>query len=110
MNIASLSSKHCQACTTNTPLLSQAEIAHYLTLFPAWQLKEGRLERQFLLKNFQEALILANRIGEIADKENHHPNLLVSWGCLGITIFTHAVNGLTENDFILTARIEKIIA
>jgi len=110
MNIVSLSAKHCQACTTNTPRLSDGEIAHYLTLFPGWQLKAGKLEKQVKVKDFREALLLANRIGEIAEQENHHPDLLVSWGLLQITIFTHSVKALTENDFILAAKIKSIIS
>ena len=109
MNIASLSAKSCQDCTTKTPKLSEAEIAHYLTLFPDWQLTDGKLNRQVKVKDFAEALMLANRIGTIAEQENHHPDLLVSWGLLAITIFTHSVKALTENDFILAAKIRRVI-
>ena len=61
------------------------------------------------VKDFAQALKLANRIGAIAEKENHHPDLLVKWGSLGITVFTHSVAGLTENDFILAAKINNLI-
>lgn len=97
------------SCTENTPRLTDKEITNYLTLFPDWQLKEGKLERQVKVKDFREALKLANRIGEIADQENHHPDLLVSWGLLKIIIYTHAVQAMTENDFILAAKIQHIV-
>jgi 4a-hydroxytetrahydrobiopterin dehydratase len=61
------------------------------------------------LKNFRESLSLAIRIGEIAESQKHHPDLLVSWGKLTVTIFTHAINGLHQNDFILAARIDALL-
>jgi 4a-hydroxytetrahydrobiopterin dehydratase len=109
MDIVSLSAKSCKACTTKPNKLSDTEIAHYLTLLPSWQLEDGKLRRQLKVKDFITALKLANRIGDLAEQENHHPDLLVSWGLLGITIFTHSVNGLTENDFILAAKTNGII-
>ena len=77
---------------------------------PEWAIVDGRrLEREIVLKDFREALALANRIGEIAEGQNHHPDLLVSWGKLHITQYTHAVDGLHENDFILAARIDALL-
>lgn len=68
-----------------------------------------RLEREISLKDFRQSIGLANRIGEIAEGQNHHPDLLVSWGKLRITLFTHAIGGLHENDFILAARIDALL-
>jgi 4a-hydroxytetrahydrobiopterin dehydratase len=75
-----------------------------------WKLVDGHhLEREFRVKNFREALALANKLGEIAEGQNHHPDLLVSWGKLHVTLFTHAIDGLHENDFILAARIDALV-
>ena len=109
MDIASLSAKSCNECSTKLSKFSHAEAAHYLTLLPDWQLADEKLTRAVKVKDFAQALKLANRIGAIAEQENHHPDLLVKWGLLGITIYTHSVNGLTENDFILAAKINNLI-
>jgi len=109
MDIATLLAKSCQACTTKPIKLSDSEVKQYLTLLPAWQLVQEKLTREVRVKDFAESLRLANRIGEIAETENHHPDLLVSWGFLGINIFTHSIEALSENDFILAAKINNII-
>ena len=64
------------------------------------------LEREFAFKNFRQAMTLANEIAEIAEDQKHHPDMLVGWGRLRITLFTHAIDGLHENDFILAAKID----
>ncbi len=109
MKITDLSAKHCSPCTSPPPRLSEREIGDYINLLPSWQLKEGKLERRIKVKDFKDALSLANRIGDIAERENHHPDLLVAWGLLSISIYTHAVQALTENDFILAAKIDGLI-
>ena len=67
------------------------------------------LEREIKLKNFRQAMALANRIAEIAESQGHHPDLLVSWGRLKVTFFTHAIDGLHENDFIMAARVDALV-
>jgi len=72
---------------------------------------DGRhLQREIRRKDFRESLKLANSIGEIAESQRHHPDLLVSWGRLVVTLFTHAINRLHENDFILAARMDELLA
>ncbi len=75
-----------------------------------WSVVDGHhLEREVKLRNFRQAMALANRIAEIAESQGHHPDLLVSWGRLKITLFTHAIHGLHENDFIMAARIDALL-
>ncbi len=68
------------------------------------------LERDFRVKDFRRAMALANEIAEIAESQGHHPDLLVQWGRLKVTLFTHAIDGLHENDFIMAARIDALAA
>src|ERR1700677_652302 len=105
LNISQLSSEKCLPCSSKTPKLSVHETKHYLALLKGWQIKKDQLKKEIKLKNFQEALSLANAIGEIAQKENHHPELYVSWGILRINIYTHAIKALSKNDFVLAAKI-----
>jgi 4a-hydroxytetrahydrobiopterin dehydratase len=67
-----------------------------------------KISKEFSFKNFAEALAFANKIGEIAENENHHPDLVVKWGKVGVELATHSIGGLSENDFILAAKIDKI--
>ena len=104
-----LAKKKCAACDGGMPILSESEANRYLEQLRDWQINRGKfLSKTFIFKNFAESLALANRIAEIAEEQRHHPDLLVRWGELGIKIWTHAVDGLTENDFILAAKIDEL--
>ena len=79
-------------------------------LDPAWRLvADHELRREFPFKNFADSLAFANKIGTLADAEGHHPNLTISWGLLVVEIWTHKIDGLSENDFILAAKIDKLL-
>lgn len=66
------------------------------------------LRREFRFRNFREALDFVNRVGELAEEQGHHPDINLSWGRVGVEIFTHKINGLTESDFILAAKVDEI--
>ena len=104
----SLSEKECVPCRGGVPPLADAACNAYLQELPEWQIIDGKLTRLFQFKNFKDSLSLANRVGELAESVNHHPDLLVAWGKLKIEIWTHAINGLTESDFVLAAKIDKL--
>ena len=70
--------------------------------------KSFYLEKEFKFKNFKESQVFINKVGDIAENEGHHPDLTFGWGYCGIKIFTHAIQGLAESDFILAAKIDKI--
>ena len=78
---------------------------------PAWMLSPDvkKVARQFTFKNFSEALAFTNKVGAIAEEEGHHPDITLSWGKVGIELTTHAIGGLSENDFILAAKIDAIV-
>jgi 4a-hydroxytetrahydrobiopterin dehydratase len=70
--------------------------------------KQHHLEREFKFKNFREALDFTNKVGELAEAEGHHPDIFLAWGQVKVTIWTHSVDGLTENDLVLAAKLDKL--
>jgi 4a-hydroxytetrahydrobiopterin dehydratase len=102
-----LSEKHCSACAGNTLPLSDQQAQELLKQLRGWNIEAGKyLKKSYGVSDFAQALALANKIGEIAQLQDHHPDLLVRWGELLVTLWTHSVNALTENDFILAAKID----
>ncbi|MGF1473830.1 MAG: 4a-hydroxytetrahydrobiopterin dehydratase [Rubrobacteraceae bacterium] len=104
-----LSAKTCVPCSGDTPPLEGKELADLSRQLPEWEVVEGHhLRREFRFKNFREALDFVNRVGEVAEEQGHHPNISFTWGRVEVEIFTHAINGLSENDFILGAKIDQL--
>lgn len=106
-----LSKETCVPCSGGTPPMAIEEAMSLLpNLNKGWSINSmGHLERNVLLKNFSESVKLTVLIGEVADKEGHHPDLQVSYGKLGIEIWTHKINGLSRADFVLAAKLDEII-
>ena len=102
--------KSCTTCSNKNPTLETnraKELLEYLG--NKWEFNEdGHLEKTFVFKNFVESMAFANNIALIAEKEKHHPDLHISWGKCVVEIWTHNINGLSENDFYLAAKIENI--
>jgi 4a-hydroxytetrahydrobiopterin dehydratase len=98
-------------CRGGTQPLRGAALAALLAqLADGWRVvDEHHLEKQFRFRDFAGALAFANRIGALADAESHHPDLHVAWGRLGVRVFTHVIDGLTENDFVLAAKIDRLL-
>lgn len=91
-----------------TPPLKGERLQEFAAKLPGWTMvDEHYLQREFRLPDFKSALQLTNTIGELADAENHHPDLLLSWGKVVVTLWTHSVGGLSENDFVLAAKIDQ---
>lgn len=104
-----LAERHCVPCDGGTPTLGEEEIAPLLAELPGWKLDaEGKLARTYAFDGFMPGVRLVNRIAEVAESEGHHPDLMLSWGSLEVRVITHAVGGLTENDFVLAAKIERL--
>jgi len=99
-------------CKRGSPHLSPAEIEPLLNQLQGWSLEDAdghlRLSRVYKVKGFMPAVDLVNRIAPIAEAEKHHPDLLVSWGSVTVQLWTHAAGGLTENDFILAAKLDRL--
>tara|TARA_R110000868_G_scaffold149995_3_gene372803 strand:+ start:77 stop:472 length:396 start_codon:yes stop_codon:yes gene_type:complete len=109
----SLSQEICEACHPRAPKVSEEELGTLLKELPLWQIenRDGvlQLERQFSVKNFVEALAFANNVGELAESANHHPAILVEWGKVTVTWWTHKIGGLHRNDFIMASRTDKLL-
>ena len=104
-----LTKKKCKPCEGGTPHLKNKETEKLLEQVPEWTVKNNKfLKRKFEFKNFKKALEFVNKVGEIAEEEGHHPDVLFGWGYARIELTTHAVKGLSENDFILAAKIDAI--
>jgi 4a-hydroxytetrahydrobiopterin dehydratase len=104
-----LASKHCVPCRGGVPALQGKELEDLAKQVPAWKVvNEHHLTRSYDFPDFKTALEFVNQIGEVAEKEGHHPNITFTWGKVEVMIYTHKVNGLTESDFILAAKIEAL--
>ena len=110
----SLAGERCVACRPDAPLLSPAEIDALMPSVPGWSVVEvdgeKRLTRVFKFKNFAAALAFTNRVGEIAEAEDHHPALLTEWGRVTVSWWTHAIKGLHRNDFVMAVRTSSLSA
>jgi|TARA_B100001059_G_scaffold32690_1_gene26320 4a-hydroxytetrahydrobiopterin dehydratase len=108
-----LSKKKCIACDGDTLPFDTSEIHKYLKKIDDWEVKSNNdknfyLIKDFKFKNFEESQNFVNKVGNIAEEENHHPDITFGWGYCTIKIFTHAIKGLAESDFILAAKVDKI--
>jgi 4a-hydroxytetrahydrobiopterin dehydratase len=110
-----LLNKKCAPCEGGIPPLDLKEIHKYQTKVDGWHVKPNEkknyfLEKDFKFTNFLDSQKFVNKIGEISEKEGHHPDILYGWGYAKITITTHAIEGLSENDFILAAKIDQTVS
>jgi 4a-hydroxytetrahydrobiopterin dehydratase len=111
MTICELSAKKCRPCEGGVPPLASAEIVELSRQVPEWRLTSDgqRIRREWRVRDFVTALDFFNRVGQIAEGEDHHPDLhLVGYRNVAIELWTHAINGLSENDFILAAKIDRL--
>jgi 4a-hydroxytetrahydrobiopterin dehydratase len=104
----------CVACRADSPRVTEAEIVEFRPQVPDWQLlaRNGisQLERVYTFRNFAEALAFTNRVGELAEAEGHHPDILTQWGKVTVTWWTHKIKGLHRNDFIMAAKTGHLYA
>ena len=103
-----LTQKKCVPCEEGSVPLNTDKINEFLKQIPAWTLKDGHLFKKSKFKNFAEAIKFVNSVAGIAEQEGHHPDFCVHYNKVEIEIWTHAINGLSENDFILAAKIDEI--
>ena len=102
-----LADKTCVPCRGDTPPLQDSELKELNQQVPEWEIvEEHHIRREFRFDNFREALDFVNRVGELAEEQGHHPNISFTWGWVEVEIFTHVIDGLTESDFVLAAKVE----
>lgn len=104
-----LAAKTCVPCRGGVPPLKGVELEKLSRELPAWKIvNEHHITRSFSFPDFREALSFVNRVGELAEEQGHHPDIFLAWGKADVTIWTHKIDGLTESDFILGAKIDRL--
>ncbi len=107
--MSDLATKTCVPCRGGVPPLKGEELASLQKQVDGWNaIEEHHITKAFKFPDFREALAFANRVGELAEEQGHHPDILLAWGKVEITTWTHKISGLTESDFILAAKIDKL--
>lgn len=108
--MSELSKKKCIACQTGTPPIKEEALKKYLQeLEGGWKLiEEHHIEKEYTFPNFQKALDFVNKVGKVAEKQGHHPDVFLSWGKVRLTFWTHKIQGLSESDFIMAAKSDSI--
>lgn len=107
--MAGLAEKNCVPCRGGVPPLQGEALAALARELPEWQVvDEHHLRRSFKFRDFRSALDFVNCVGELAEQQGHHPDLFLVWGRVDVTTWTHKINGLTESDFILAAKIDRL--
>ncbi|MDC3131358.1 4a-hydroxytetrahydrobiopterin dehydratase [Pelagibacteraceae bacterium] len=105
-----LSQGVCEPCSGNTPKLNFEEISKYLSQLNDWTVNDNQemIFKKFKFNNFTKALNFTNKVGDLAEKEGHHPDISIGWGYCLVMVHTHAIKGLSVNDFILASKIDLI--
>lgn len=109
MDLGDLAERHCQACDGSIRALSADAADNLLKSLNGWQRAAQGIERCFAFRNHLEAMAFANAVAWMAHRENHHPEMTIGYNEVRVRYWTHAVDGLTENDFICAAKIEKLL-
>ena len=104
-----LADKMCVPCRGGVPALKGAEVVSLHHNVPEWSVvDEHHIKRAFTFPDFKQALTFVNRVGELAEEQGHHPDIFLAWGMVQITLWTHKIDGLTESDFIMAAKIDRL--
>jgi 4a-hydroxytetrahydrobiopterin dehydratase len=107
--MSDLAAKACVPCRGGVPPLKGEELASLEKQVNGWKVMEGHhLAKTLKFPDFREALKFVNQVGALAEEQGHHPDIFLAWGRVEITIWTHKINGLTESDFILAAKIDRL--
>lgn len=111
MDSHSLSDKTCVPCRGGIPPLTENEARAYAAATPEWKLVENgtRLFRRFEFADFKAAMEFVNRVADLAEEEGHHPDICIHWNRVELTLWTHKIGGLHENDFILAAKTDRLL-
>ena len=107
--MSELAGRECVPCRGGVPPLKGDEIQDLISKLDQWSVvSEHHLTKVYKFRDFKESLAFVNRVGELAEQQGHHPDISFGWGRVEVTIWTHKIDGLTESDFILAAKIDKV--
>ncbi|MHA1938736.1 MAG: 4a-hydroxytetrahydrobiopterin dehydratase [Candidatus Thorarchaeota archaeon] len=101
----------CVPCRGGIPPLETPKISEMMSIVPGWTLKrEGidKIEKKFKFKNFRKAMTFVNKVADVANEQDHHPDIFIHWNEMTLTFYTHAIKGLHDNDFIMAAKIDEL--
>jgi len=104
-----LAEQKCEPCQVGTAPLSHGEAVELAKETPQWTLKDGAIEREFRFKDFRTAIAFVNQVGDLAEEEGHHPDICIYYSRVRLELSTHKINGLSRNDFILAAKIDRLL-
>ena len=112
--MSELSQQSCEACRADAPKVSDAELPELMRMIPDWQpvVVDGvlQLKREFKFKNFKQAMAFSNRLADLAEAEgHHHPGIFTEWGKVTVTWWSHSIQGLHRNDFIMAAKTDTLL-
>jgi 4a-hydroxytetrahydrobiopterin dehydratase len=105
-----LTRRYCVACEAGTPPMSMDAAQALMEQVPGWELTDNKLTRRFKFRDFKEAMGFVNRVAGLAEAEGHHPDINISWNRVRLDLTTHAIKGLSENDFIMAAKTNELVA
>ena len=105
----SLSKQHCVPCEGGVQPLAKNEAHAYHSEVPLWTLHNKSLEREFKFKDFKEAMVFVNKVAEVAEAEGHHPDVYMFYNRVRLQLTTHAIGGLSTNDFILAVKVDALL-
>ena len=112
--MSALSQASCEVCRIGAPKVAEAEAQELMQQIPDWKIIEvddiQQLERKYKFKNFVKAMEFANQLAELAEAEGHHPGMLVEWGKVTVTWWSHSIKGLHNNDFVMAAKTDTLLA
>jgi len=105
-----LKNQKCQACSGQTSIFDEKKISEYLSKLDNWSVNDEQkmIFKKYIFKTFKQALNFTNKIGQLAEKEGHHPDISLGWGYALIMLHTHAIKGLSMNDFIMASKIDNL--
>jgi 4a-hydroxytetrahydrobiopterin dehydratase len=104
-----LANKTCVPCRGDIPAIKGTQLERLLQLVPKWKVvNEHHIVREFKFPDFSKALDFVNRVGELAEQQGHHPDIFLAWGKAEVTLWTHKIDGLSESDFIMAAKIDQV--
>ncbi len=109
--MSDLANKNCVPCNEDLPPMKKAEAEKYLEEIPEWSLAENgkKLNREFVFDSFKESIKFVNNVAKIAEAEGHHPDIAINYKKVKLELTTHNIRGLSENDFIMAAKIDSVL-
>jgi 4a-hydroxytetrahydrobiopterin dehydratase len=107
--LENLADQNCVPCRGGVPPMKGTELKRIQQLVPKWKvMKEHHITRAFTFPDFKQALDFVNRVGDVAERQGHHPDILLTWGKAEVTLWTHKIDGLSHSDFIMAAKIDQL--